>query len=153
MSTWSVALWNHWLYLQNSVSYSLSKYCLCGPCCAMDGDSSMPLSVHIYIYKQENSVSDLDIAISGIIRTWSDSNTCAAIMVSAFKFCLMLATTILSFSCTISAQEDTCNACNCQFNNVQVLSQLIESKIATARMNESATGKYIKFELLHLIQH
>ena len=38
---------------------------------------------------------------------------------------------IISVSSTASAQEGTCNACNCQFNNVEVLNQLIESKIAT----------------------
>ena len=66
-------------------------------------------------------------------------------MVLAFNFCLMV-TIILSISCTqpVSAQGDTCNACNCQFNNVEVLAQLIESKIATAMTNES--GKPIKFD-------
>ena len=38
---------------------------------------------------------------------------------------------IISASSTASAQGDTCNACNCQFNNVEALTQLIESKIAT----------------------
>ena len=48
---------------------------------------------------------------------------------------LMLA--VISVSSIASAQEGTCNACNCQFNNVEVLTQLIESKIATAQTNES----------------
>ena len=64
------------------------------------------------------------------------------IMVLVFNF--LMVTFILSFSCTVSAQGDTCNACNCQFNNVEVLAQLIESKIATTRTNES--GKPIKFD-------
>ena len=38
---------------------------------------------------------------------------------------------IVSVSSTASAQGGTCNACNCQFNNVEVLNRLIESKIAT----------------------
>ena len=42
---------------------------------------------------------------------------------------LMLA--VISLSSTVSAQGGTCNACNCQFNNVEVLTQLIESTIAT----------------------
>ena len=41
----------------------------------------------------------------------------------------------------VSAQSgsDTCRACNCQFNNVQVLDQLIEEKIAAVL--DSGTGK------------
>ena len=38
---------------------------------------------------------------------------------------------IISASSTASAQGGTCNACNCQFNNVEALTRLIESKIAT----------------------
>ena len=38
---------------------------------------------------------------------------------------------IISVSSTASAQGGTCNACNCQFNNLEVLNQLIESKITT----------------------
>lgn len=33
-------------------------------------------------------------------------------------------------------QGGTCNACNCQFNNIQVLEQLIESMIATNLANQ-----------------
>ena len=44
-------------------------------------------------------------------------------------FYVVLAT--ISVSSTASAQGGTCNACNCQFNNLEVLNQLIESKIAT----------------------
>ena len=40
----------------------------------------------------------------------------------------------------VSAQSDTCRACNCQFNNVQVLDQLIEDRIATTL--ENGTGEY-----------
>ena len=58
------------------------------------------------------------------------------IMALAFNFSLML-TIILSSAFTVSPQGDTCNACNCQFNNVEALTQLIESKIATARTNEA----------------
>ena len=32
------------------------------------------------------------------------------------------------------AKGDTCQACNCQFNNVEVLNQLIESKIASGEL-------------------
>ena len=52
----------------------------------------------------------------------------------------MTAIAIVSSVITVDAtQDNTCNACQCEFNNVQVLSQLIESKIATFMENE--TGK------------
>ena len=36
---------------------------------------------------------------------------------------------------TVSVQgEGTCKVCNCQLNNVQVLDQLIESKIASGKL-------------------
>ena len=45
---------------------------------------------------------------------------------------LVFATIIVS---TASAQsKSTCQACNCQFNNVEVLSQLIELKIASGEL-------------------
>ena len=38
---------------------------------------------------------------------------------------------------TISmANAQSCNACNCQFNNVQVLSQLIKEEVNRALANE-----------------
>ena len=55
---------------------------------------------------------------------------------------LLLAITVVLSATADSTQPDgTCKACNCQFNNVQVLEQLIDAKIATARANES--GKVI----------
>ena len=55
---------------------------------------------------------------------------------------LLLAITVVLSATADSTQPDgTCNACNCQFNNVQVLEQLIDAKIATAQANES--GKVI----------
>lgn len=42
---------------------------------------------------------------------------------------------IVAFDSTLAAQpESTCQACNCQFNNIQVLSQLIESKLASGEL-------------------
>ena len=48
----------------------------------------------------------------------------------------------------VSAQSDTCQSCNCQFNNVQVLDQLIQDKIATALEN---TGTLIKHQNISII--
>ena len=48
----------------------------------------------------------------------------------------------------VSAQSDTCQACNCQFNNVKVLDQLIEDKIAAAM--ENTTGKFLMLLDLYL---
>ena len=60
---------------------------------------------------------------------------------STLKFlAAMTAIAIVSSVITVDAtQDNTCNACQCQFNNVQILGQLIESKIATVLENE--TGK------------
>ena len=56
---------------------------------------------------------------------------------------LLLAITVaLSATADSTQPGGTCNACNCQFNNVQVLEQLIEAKFATTRANES--GEVIK---------
>ena len=52
-------------------------------------------------------------------------------------FTFMFAATVLSVSSTVSAQGSTCNACNCQFNNIDALAQWIESKIRTIWTNES----------------
>ena len=41
----------------------------------------------------------------------------------------------------VSAQSDTCRACNCQFNNVQVLNQLIEDKVTNALENGRSESK------------
>ena len=50
----------------------------------------------------------------------------------------MTAIAIVSSVITVDAtQDNTCNACQCQFNNIQVLSQLIESKITTVLTNET----------------
>ena len=41
----------------------------------------------------------------------------------------------IAIASTVSGQsQGTCQACNCQFNNVQVLSQLIEAKIAAGEL-------------------
>ena len=45
-------------------------------------------------------------------------------------------TASLSVSC---AQESTCNACNCQFNNINVLAKMIDAKI-DARLNSTLTN-------------
>ena len=42
---------------------------------------------------------------------------------------------IIAITSTVSGEEGgTCRACNCQFNNVEVLDQLIESKIASGKL-------------------
>ena len=39
---------------------------------------------------------------------------------------------LFSSASIASAQDGACKACNCQFNNVDVLNQLIDRRIATA---------------------
>ena len=43
---------------------------------------------------------------------------------------------IISVPSVVSAQENTCKACNCQFSNVDIVSQLIDSKLAATGINE-----------------
>ena len=58
------------------------------------------------------------------------------------SYCPMMASIIIYSVCaiiaitsTVSGQEGgTCTACNCQLNNVEVLNQLIESKIASGKL-------------------
>ena len=53
---------------------------------------------------------------------------------------------IMSVSSVVSAQQqvrNTCNACNCHINNIELLSQLIKSEVAAAQTNESTTGKLL----------
>ena len=58
------------------------------------------------------------------------------------SYCPMMASIIIYSVCAIiaitsavSGQEGgTCKACNCQVNNVEVLNQLIESKIASGKL-------------------
>ena len=52
---------------------------------------------------------------------------------------LLVIFTIGTCVAAVSAQSDTCQACNCQFNNVQVLDQLIENRIAAVL--DSGSGK------------
>ena len=60
-------------------------------------------------------------------------------MDSAILYIMLFAT--IAIASTASAQpEGTCQACNCQFNNVEVLSRLIESKIASGEL--TATVNY-----------
>ena len=47
----------------------------------------------------------------------------------------VLVVIVIMCSTTANSQSSGCNACNCQFNNVKVLQQLIESKMATALLN------------------
>ena len=42
---------------------------------------------------------------------------------------------IIAITSTVSGEEGgACKACNCQFSNVEVLDQLIESKIASGKL-------------------
>jgi hypothetical protein len=50
---------------------------------------------------------------------------------------LYLVFAVIAIVSTVSSQEGsqgTCQACTCQFNNVEVLNQLIESKIASGKL-------------------
>ena len=57
-----------------------------------------------------------------------------------FFHCLMMASVIfyaiIAVTSTVSVAQEggTCHACNCQFNNAELLNQLIESKIASGEL-------------------
>ena len=47
---------------------------------------------------------------------------------------------VIAIVSTVSGQEEgTCRACNCQLNNVEVINQLIESKIASGKLATTCT--------------
>lgn len=48
---------------------------------------------------------------------------------------LLMATDVSVQTAYAVPQSDTCKACNCQFNNVQVLEQLVEEKVNRAISN------------------
>lgn len=62
-------------------------------------------------------------------------------MKSAGIYLLLGITAILSVAVQ-STQGGSCNACNCQFNNVEVLTQLIRAEIGSLVTNSSASESY-----------
>ena len=52
---------------------------------------------------------------------------------------LLLAAIITASFSASCAQESTCSACNCQFNNIDVLAKLIDARI-DARLNITMTN-------------
>ena len=49
---------------------------------------------------------------------------------------LSLLVVVIGISVTSAQNADTCQACNCQFNNVQALKQLVAAVINEAQINE-----------------
>jgi hypothetical protein len=50
----------------------------------------------------------------------------------------------------LAQTADTCRACNCQFSNIQVISQLIDERINVATTNEPSK-KILIMKLLNII--
>ena len=61
-------------------------------------------------------------------------------MAAVMYLCALL--TVLALTPATLGQGDSCQACNCQFNNVEVLDQLIESKIRNLLANNSGMWGY-----------
>jgi hypothetical protein len=59
---------------------------------------------------------------------------------------------IFSTTDIASAQNSYCNACNCQFNNVKVLKELIQAEITNLQRNETGEKLFTK-QILLLKQH
>ena len=61
---------------------------------------------------------------------------------------------IISISSTDSAEEKVCNACNCQFNNVEVLTHLIKSEIMHHVLSVTFLSElHLSWFLLRLYAH
>ena len=58
---------------------------------------------------------------------------------------LLFLGTLIAISAAPAKGEGTCNACNCQFNNVQVLTELIRAEIASIVTNISESDGEYKF--------
>jgi hypothetical protein len=58
-------------------------------------------------------------------------------MTSILFNCILLVS-IFSNTEIASAQNNYCNACNCQFNNVQVLRELIRAEITNLQGDETS---------------
>ena len=56
---------------------------------------------------------------------------------------MIVATVVALLAGSALAQSDSCQACNCQFNNVQVLNQVIKSTVQDMLRNES--GMYVSY--------
>ena len=54
---------------------------------------------------------------------------------------LMLLVVAVFTSVTSAQNADTCQACNCQFNNIQALSQLVNARINDILTNEPGTSE------------
>ena len=73
-----------------------------------------------------------------------------ALVVSAYV--LSVAALLFLSPAGTSAQEDgTCRACHCQFNNVEVLRQLIESTIRDILVNDTGSTQAIEERVINTL--
>ena len=73
-----------------------------------------------------------------------------ALVVSAYV--LSVAALLFLSPAGTSAQEDgTCRACHCQFNNIQLLRQLIESTIRDMLANDTSSTQLIESRARHVL--
>ena len=71
-------------------------------------------------------------------------------MLSIFQFVITTAVLVLSPAAAVlsaEAQGDSCNACNCQFNNVDLLIDLIRTEINSI-ISKQLQGTHAKVSLL-----
>ena len=52
---------------------------------------------------------------------------------------------------TRTVSGGTCEACNCQFNNVELLDQLIESKVASGKLATTIVKPMVNLNTVHSI--
>lgn len=57
------------------------------------------------------------------------------------KAALLMIAVGVTVGTAVCGHSDTCRACNCQFNNIHALDQMIEAKVTTALENESRRGE------------
>ena len=60
-------------------------------------------------------------------------------MARDFSLVVVKVTVIVALAGSALAQSDSCQACNCQFNNVEVLNQVIEASVRDMLADEAGT--------------
>ena len=63
----------------------------------------------------------------------------------------VLALLFLSSAGTLAEGDSTCRACHCQFNNVEVLDQLIEDRIRNILVNDTESTQAIEERIINTL--
>ena len=64
--------------------------------------------------------------------------------------CLRLFT-VLVLTLAISAQGDSCRVCNCQFNTIETLVQLMRAEIRNLLVNDTESGELLRSKIRNVL--